>query len=240
MCGRIIHKFTWQEIQNHLDEYRIRIREDLLLSGGPASNEDAAPKSRVPVLYAVRDALKPGEQLVLDGMMMLWSLVPHWAESSQVRFSTFNARSENAATKPAFREAFRSRRCVLPVTGFYEWRTNEDGSKQRFLITRADGTPMYIAGLWDRWVSNDGREELFSCTVLTTEPNAEMRSVHNRMPCILEPEDIKAWINPALNEVESIQRFLKPAADGLLMLQRHNAPSQRRKPPDQAGLFEFL
>lgn len=138
------------------------------------------------------------------------SLVPGWSKTPETKYSTFNVRSEDAATKPTFRSAFKRRRCIVPASGFYEWKKLKDGAKQPFYITRADDDILYFAGLWECW-----QEELLTCTILTTTPNVEMKALHHRMPCILEREQAEAWCNPDLNDVERIQEFLNPAAEGL-------------------------
>jgi putative SOS response-associated peptidase YedK len=102
---------------------------------------------------------------------------------------------------------------VLPVSGFYEWKKDAAGGKQPYYITRADGQPVYFAGLWDCW-----RDELESCTILTCRPNAEMAKVHSRMPCILEPERIAGWLSPEMEDPEQVAGFLAPAADGVLQM----------------------
>ncbi len=103
-------------------------------------------------------------------------------------------RSETAAEKPSFRDAFRKRRCLIPATGFYEWQAL-GGSKQPFHSRLGDGRPFAFAGLWERWQGPEGSVE--SCAVLTTEANGVVRSVHDRMPVILPPDDYGAWLDPA-------------------------------------------
>lgn len=147
---------------------------------------------------------------------MQWWLIPHWSKTPEAKYATFNARSEEAAKKPACRDAFTKRRCVIPASGFYEWQKHEDGSKTPHYITRVDDDPLYFAGLWEHWT--DGDAVLESCTILTTAANEQMKAVHHRMPCILEPEQCPAWMDPEQRDRDAALSFLMPAADGLLTM----------------------
>lgn len=202
MCGRFVHEFTWKQLHDYLAVLGVPLTSDFTELPGPRPSYNVAPTATVPVIRAVAEgALAPA--------MMRWWLVPSWSKSDQAKYATFNARSEDAASKPAFRSPFRRRRCVVPVSGFYEWQKTDEG-KQPHYIRRADGRPLMFAGLWDRW------GELESCTILTTVPNAEMKQLHHRMPCILEPEQLAGWCDPELEDLDQIQAKLRPAADGIL------------------------
>lgn len=140
--------------------------------------------------------------------LMRWGLVPSWAKDLDIGVRLINARSETAAEKPAFRAAFKRRRCLVPADGFYEWR-KLDGRKQPYHIRMADGAPFAIAGLWERWEPADG-SVLESCTLLTTEANARVRPLHDRMPVILSPEDWQLWLDPEFEQAELLQPLLRP------------------------------
>jgi len=144
---------------------------------------------------------------------MQWWLVPSWSKTPEVQYSTFNAKSEDAATKPAFRAPFRNRRCVIPASGFFEWKKLDDGSKQPYYITRADGKPMYFAGVWDRW-----HDELDSCAILTVSAKTQMQQLHTRMQCILEVEQLERWMDVHTTDVSAVQPMLHPAPDGVLTM----------------------
>ncbi len=131
-----------------------------------------------------------GRELVLAR----WGLIPPWANDPAIGNRLINARSETAADKPSFREAFRKRRCLIPATGFYEWQAL-GRSKQPFHFRLADGRPFAFAGLWERW--DKGEQPVESCTVLTAAANGVVRPVHERMPVILRSEDHAAWLNAA-------------------------------------------
>ncbi len=119
-----------------------------------------------------------------------------------------NARAEGIASKPAFQNAFRRRRCLVPADGFYEWQRQE-GGKQPFYIHMQDDAPFAFAGLWEVWEGKDGTV-LETCTVITTEPNELMRPIHNRMPVILDHADYAQWLDPQLNDPEPLKALLRP------------------------------
>lgn len=206
MCGRYTHTYTWLRLYEHLSGFVAALSGGLRSMPGPPPRYNVPPTADVPVLR-VSDA-------GIEGVMMRWWLVPSWAKSvEEAKYATFNARSEDAATKPAFRSPYRHRRCVLPATGFYEWQKVGEKTKRPYYLTRADAEPIYFAGLYDVW-----HDELESCSILTTTPNAEMAGIHDRMPCILEPEQIDGWLDPSMTEPPRIAEYLRPAPDGTLAM----------------------
>ena len=204
MCVRYVHAYTWLRIYGQLSAYISSLNESLRSMPGPPASYNVAPTQAVPVLRVGDGGIVPA--------MMRWWLVPSWAKSAdESKYATFNARSEDAAAKPAFRSPYKRRRCVLPASGFYEWQKLDAKTKRPHYITRADGEPVYFAGLYDVW-----HDKLESCTILTTTPNAEMAELHKRMPCVLEPEQIEGWLDPSMEEPERIAEYLLPAPDGTL------------------------
>lgn len=137
-----------------------------------------------------------------------WGLIPRWAKDPSIGSRMINARSETAAEKPSFRVAFKYRRCLVPADGFYEWQ-KLNGGKQPVRIQMQNGLPFGIAGLWEHWQSPDG-SEIESCTLLTTEPNELLQSVHNRMPVILAPQDFDLWLDPGAQHPGEVQPLLRP------------------------------
>jgi putative SOS response-associated peptidase YedK len=133
-------------------------------------------------------ASAPGREWALT----LWGLIPSWAKDPGIANSLINARAETVTEKPAFRAAFKRRRCLVPATGFYEWQKQPKG-KQPYYITVGDGSPFAIAGLWETWHGPDG-SEIETCTLLTTEANELMEPLHNRMPVIIAPQDYADWL----------------------------------------------
>jgi putative SOS response-associated peptidase YedK len=140
---------------------------------------------------------------------MRWGLVPFWAKDAKFGYSTINARAEEAPTKPAYREAFKKRRCLVPADAFYEWKRFDAKTKQPYAIALKSGEPYAFAGLWESWRPKEG-DPLETFTILTTDPNELMQSIHNRMPVILEPRDYDRWLdgaNPQAPPVDLLRPF---------------------------------
>lgn len=139
-----------------------------------------------------------------------WGLVPFWAKDPKIGNRMINARSETLASKPAFREAYQHKRCLILADGFFEWKKSADGkTKTPMYITLADRRPFAFAGLWDTWKQEDG-ERLKTCTIITTEPNALMADIHNRMPVILPPTAYELWLDPDTTEPDVLNGLLAP------------------------------
>lgn len=138
-----------------------------------------------------------------------WGLIPAWADDPSIGKRMANARSETAATKPCFRRAFRSRRCLVIADGFYEWqRTN--GRKQPYFVGLQSDRPFGLAGLWERW--EKGGEPVESCTILTTDANELMQPIHERMPVILPPEQYDLWLDARCQDTEKLTKLLRPCS----------------------------
>ena len=140
--------------------------------------------------------------------MLRWGLIPSWAKEPAIGSRLINARSETIAEKPSFRSAFKNRRCLIPATGFYEWK-RQDRIKQPFYIRMRDTHPFAFAGLWEHWEGGE-KEVINSCTILTTDPNDLMRDIHNRMPVILSPDNYDMWLDPANTRAAMLQPLLGP------------------------------
>ena len=136
-----------------------------------------------------------------------WGLIPSWAKDPKIAYSTINAKAETVATKPAFRSAFRKRRCLIPASGFYEWQS-QDKQKQPMYIHLKDHHLFAFAGLWEHWEPKEG-EPIKSCTIITTDANELMLPIHNRMPVILASKDYGQWLDPT-TRTDSLQVLLKP------------------------------
>ncbi|MGI9605210.1 MAG: SOS response-associated peptidase [Acidimicrobiales bacterium] len=145
-----------------------------------------------------------------------WGLVPRWAKDLRIGSKMINARAETVATKNAFRSAFARRRCIVSADGFYEWKQIDDKTKQPMYITRADGDPLALAGLWERWTDAEGLRDFHTFTILTTTPNATMAPIHDRMPVMLPPSVWDEWLDPSNDDTTGLQRLLVPAPDDLL------------------------
>lgn len=150
--------------------------------------------------------------------MLRWGLIPSWAKDATIGAKLINARADTVATKPSFRAAFRQRRCLVPVDGFYEWQEVPGSkAKQPYLICRAgsgpgrDGSTFVFAGLWERWV--DGSQPVETFTIITTDANATLAPIHHRMPVVIAPGDFAAWLDHQNKDAEAL---LRPAPDDLL------------------------
>jgi len=147
--------------------------------------------------------------------LMRWGLLPAWVKDPRAFTLLINARAETALEKPAFRNAMKRRRCLIPADGFYEWR-REGARKQPFFIRRRDRAPFAFAGLWETW-SGPGGEEIDTAAILTTQANETLRALHHRMPVILPPEAFDLWLDEA-TDVRAAASLLVPAADDQLEL----------------------
>jgi len=138
-----------------------------------------------------------------------WGLIPFWAKDPTIGNRMINARAETLAEKPSFKNAFQRRRCLVLADGFYEWRKNPNKTKTPMYIQMESRDPFAFAGLWESWRSPEG-ETILSCTIITTEPNELMTTIHNRMPVILPSEAYDQWLDPAEQKAEQLQGLLKP------------------------------
>lgn len=137
-----------------------------------------------------------------------WGLVPFWSKDPSIGYKMINARIETIAEKPAFREAFKRRRCLIPATGFYEW-TKSGSDKQPMYIHMNDNQVFAFAGLWETWKDENGTP-LHSCTILTGEPNELIQNFHHRMAVILHPSDYKLWLSPDEMTPSELMPLLQP------------------------------
>lgn len=161
-----------------------------------------SPTQSVPILR--QHPKEPGREMSL----VRWGLIPSWSKDSSGSAKMINARSETAATLPAFRDAMKSRRCLILADGFYEWaRTGK--AKQPYSFEVNDGELFAFAGLWERWKAPNGRW-IKSCSILTTTANALASAVHDRMPVILNPDDYDLWLDPGMKDVTVVSELLKP------------------------------
>jgi putative SOS response-associated peptidase YedK len=201
MCGRV-------RLASDYSEIKIRLK---FASDAPAPNfaPDWNKPPTAPMLVAIRS---------VDGQrvpkMMRWGLLPHWAKDEKISYSTFNARSEDFTTKPAFRDAWkRGQRCLVITDGFYEWKKINAKEKQAHAIGMEDGGEMVMAGLWASWKSPVSGEEILSCTILTCGPNEVMEELHDRMPVILGEGDWPLWLGEEEASNEQLLEMLRPCPD---------------------------
>jgi putative SOS response-associated peptidase YedK len=194
MCGRVVQKTPLAEI---------RI---LFETTGPvpnaAANYNGAPTQNLAVVRLDRDGRR-----VLD--LLRWGLIPSWAKDKAIGPRLINAMAETVATKPAFRDAFRRRRCLVPVDFFYEWQKTA-GGKRPYAIGLAAGAPMALAGLWERWTDPQDGAPLRSFTIITGPPNKLVAPIHDRMPVILPHPAWRCWLGEEPAESGELLELLRP------------------------------
>lgn len=209
MCGRFTHLLKWAQLQRLLrltcDPIELPLRYNI------------APTQQAPV---VRTTPEGGRAVHL----LRWGLVPSWAKDLSIGNTMINARGETLATKPAFRTAFKRRRCIVPASGFYEWKKSEGTkTKQPFYITASDESPLMFGGLWESWTLvkdegegvSEGKPEIVrTFTIITTSPNEMMATLHDRMPLILDASDIDRWLDP---KVEDASELVRPYPSELML-----------------------
>ena len=169
---------------------------------------DLSPRYNIAPTQPAPAILVTPEQATRIFRPLRWGLIPGWAKDPAIGNRLINARAETVAEKPAFRSAFRRRRCLVVSDGFYEWKKGP-GRKRPFYIRMRDDKPFAFAGLWEHWESEDGTS-IESCTLLTTRPNDLLRPVHDRMPVILDRADHDLWLDPAMDKVDRLAALLSP------------------------------
>lgn len=173
-----------------------------------------APTQEVPIVRLSPFFEAPPPAAPRELALARWGLVPFWAKDLKIGNRMINARGETVATKPAFRAAFRNRRCLLPADGFFEWRSTAAG-KQPWYIHAAGGELLAFAGLWELWNPPEGGAPVASCTIITTGANRFMRELHDRMPVILDAAGRDAWLDPA-TPPGALQSLLAPPPEDAL------------------------
>jgi putative SOS response-associated peptidase YedK len=197
MCGRftLIH-----DIKSIAQAFNVPVPPTMQVQ--PRYN--VAPMQNIVTLMQNKDE----EQAHLA--MLRWGLVPSWAKDESVGNRMINARAETLAEKPSFKRLLHSKRCLIVADGFYEWKS-EPGTKTKtpMYFTREDDEPFTFAGLWDTWRSPEG-EQLRTCTIITTNPNAVVSPVHNRMPAILPAGAREEWLDPRQQDEQALLHLLNP------------------------------
>lgn len=201
MCGR----FTQQRPASELAE--IFSAEPIVDDPGPRYNVAPTDEALVVVQRDERRAITAYR----------WGLIPHWADSAKVGSRMFNARAETLTASPAFRDALRRKRCLVPVESFYEWR-REGAIRQPYAIARSDGRPIVLAGLWSGWRDPATDTVRRTFTIVTTRPNRTMAEIHDRMPVVLDDADWPAWLDPAPAEPGRLLAMLEPRDEPDLVL----------------------
>jgi putative SOS response-associated peptidase YedK len=221
MCGRF---------DQHTLPYRYAGYVDALLRAtpnDPPPRYNVAPQSYA---WAARGARDGSREL----LPLFWGLVPYWVEDPKRGVKPINARSETVTRAPMFRQLIATRRCVIPVDGFYEWEVTPSG-KQPHYVRRADGEPMLLAGLWDRWQHGDAAA-IESFTILTTDANEALARLHDRMPVIIDKAELERWLDRSI-DADAVRKLLKPyRASGIAAYRVSRAVSNAKN--EGASLIE--
>ena len=202
MCGRYQFGTTDADIASAFDAIALPV--------GLRPRYNVAPTDPVPVILN-----REGPRIV---QLVRWGLVPHWAKDPTIGAQMINARVETVATKPAYRDAFARRRCLVVADGFYEWK-RQGKRRTPFRVCRKDRAPLAFAGIWGQWKNFDDTW-LTSCSIITCVPNELVAPLHNRMPLILKRDDYERWLHPSALPREALDDLLvTPPSDDLEMYQ---------------------
>lgn len=195
MCGRFSSSSKPEQIKK---EFKVAVEHPAIFK--PRYN--IAPSQMIPVVLD-----RTGERIVAQ---LKWGLVPSWAKDALIGSRMINARAETLMEKPSFREAYKSRRCIIPASGFYEWQRAEKGAKQPFYFYLTNKEVFGFAGLWEEWLDKKSGESLETCTIITTEANDVLKPVHDRMPVILKAADYDEWLDTKEANTDKLQKLLAP------------------------------
>ncbi len=200
MCGRFTNRLTWEELVRF---YRLTLDQP---ARNTAARFNICPTDQIDTVVS-----SDGKRELVT---MRWGLIPGWWSKplKEMKVATFNARAETVAEKPMFRRAFEKSRCLIPASGYYEWRDTPEG-KQPYYFTHRDGQPVTIAGLWDQWHERPLGAIIKSCAMVVTDANQFVADVHDRMPVILEPNDFEQWEH---GDPKDAAALMKPAGDDVL------------------------
>jgi len=196
MCGRIVNRMQPGYLREQFDEASTA---DILEEPGLLPRYNLPPSGFLP---GVRVAQDGGQEWAV----FRWGLIPRWAKPDRIPDRTFNARSETVAEKPTFRDAYKKRRCIIPISGYYEW-TGERGSKQPFYFHQEDESPLLLAGLWETWRFEDNIVD--SCTILTKASDTHLGEYHHRMPVFLERLATQEWLYGEPEQVNGLIKAVK-------------------------------
>lgn len=221
MCGRFTQFYTWREL---VALYRLTLDQ-------PARNIE--PRYNIAPTTTIDTVVQ--REGVRELVSMRWGLCPSWWKKALKDLpATFNARAEAVVKKPMFRAAFKTRRCIIPASGYYEWKATAEG-KQPHFVSAADGRPLSIAGLWEEWRDPQSKEPLKSCTIIVCAANEFTRAIHDRMPVLLAEKDFEPWLSGAAG-VE----LCGPAPDDVLRMWPVSKRVNKAGSGDDPSLIEAI
>ena len=197
MCGRYALRTSTPELARRLG---VEVKADSD-AHAHAPSFNIAPTQNVLTCRTTRDTSR-------EVKVMRWGLIPSWSKGDSTKFTMINARAETITERPAYRTAFRFRRCLIPADGFYEWQRLE-GRKQPFFVALESRRALMFAGVWERWRAREG-QSVVSCAIITTEANETLASVHHRMPVLLDDDQFDSWLNPKLTDARELDAMLAP------------------------------
>ncbi|HYK73956.1 MAG TPA: SOS response-associated peptidase [Pseudoneobacillus sp.] len=195
MCGRFTLTATLEQLMDRFDIEYFMNEEDYF------PNYNIAPSQSVLAVINNGAANKMG--------YLKWGLIPSWAKDPSISNKMINARGETLIEKPSFKYAYQKKRCLILADSFYEWKKSDSKSKTPMRIKLKSDDLFAMAGLWEKWISPEGKS-IFTCTVITTTPNALVHEIHDRMPVILKREDEKFWLDPSITDTNLLNPLLKP------------------------------
>jgi putative SOS response-associated peptidase YedK len=201
MCGRFTLTATVEELINRFDI-------DTFLE-----QENYSPSYNVAPSQSVVAIINNGSNNKMG--FLRWGLIPPWAKNMSIGHKMINARSETLLNKPSFRTPYKKKRCLIVADSFYEWKRLDEKNKSPMRIKLKDNSLFAMAGLWEKWVSEDGKP-IFSCSVITTEPNKLVGNIHDRMPVILTPENEKIWLDSNIEDIRQLNKLLVPLDETLM------------------------
>ena len=231
MCGRSSLTKTEKELEKR---FNATFYSEDLERYNPLPNFNVAPSHFLPVIKNdEQDNFRP----------VRWGLIPSWAKDTKLSFKMINARIETILEKNAYKRSMKSRRCIIPADGFYEWK-KEGKTKQAFRIVRKDKSVYAYAGIWDEWINPDG-ETILSFSILTQPANDSIKDIHERMPVILKPEEEESWLSDDIAAQHLIDMILESPVEEFIPYEvsdkvnnvRNNDASLIDKAPTQGSLF---
>ncbi len=197
MCGRLFQSLARQQI------FTLYTLPDSIQRLDPQPRYNGAPTQE----FVLCRLDENGERSLA---LLRWGLVPSWAKDARIGARLINARAETVRDKPAFRSAFRARRCLIPANGWFEWKRS-GATRQPYFLALEDGSPASFAALWEQW-SRDGRH-LETFTIITTEASPALSEIHDRQPVVVDPDDFTDWLDPA-TPLETLQEIIGPPHEG--------------------------
>lgn len=193
MCGRFALSAKTKEIENLVPDLKI--------------NEDLKPRYNIAPTQRIAAVLN---KIPKELSFVKWGLIPFWAKDKSIGVRLINARAETIDEKPAFKNSFKSKRCLIFADGFYEWKVSSGKMKTPYFVKLKTGEPFTFAGLWDSWFDKENNTNLTTATIITTEPNELMKDIHNRMPVILSKEFRELWLDNDFHDLKYLSSILLP------------------------------